>query len=111
MPIYEFVCKTCGKISSFFTRSIKETVNPICQCGSHDLERAISTFAYRKSGKSAADAGPPPRFPGLDYYRDPRNVGRHVEDTFQKFGLDMPEQVRENIDAAREGETPKDLDI
>jgi len=46
-----------------------------------------------------------------DYYQDPRNIGRNVESAFQKFGVEMPQSVRDNIDAARSGETPKGLDL
>ena len=47
----------------------------------------------------------------LDYYKDPRNIGRGVEDAYSKFGKDIPQSVRDNIDAARSGETPKGLEL
>jgi len=34
-----------------------------------------------------------------------------VEDAFTKYGMDMPQTVRDNIDAARSGETPKGMDL
>ena len=46
-----------------------------------------------------------------NYYRDPRNIGRHVEDSFSRHGVEMPESVRNTIQAAREGDLPKGLDI
>jgi hypothetical protein len=46
----------------------------------------------------------------LDYYSDPRNIGRHVEESFQRYGMDMPQSVRDTIDAAREGDLPKGMD-
>ena len=55
--------------------------------------------------------GPPPGTPSLDYYQDPRNVGRHVEEAFQKHGVDMPQSVRDSIDSARDGQMPKGLDL
>jgi len=48
-------------------------------------------------------------FPGSDYYKDPRNVGRWTEKRFKELGLDMPPQIQEEIQAAREGELPKSL--
>ena len=46
-----------------------------------------------------------------DYYSDPRNIGRHVEESFAKHGVDMPDSVRQSIDSARSGEAPKGLDL
>ncbi len=51
-------------------------------------------------------------FAGQDYYRDPRNIGRGTETRFQEMGLEVPSQVKQMIQAAREGEMPpavKDL--
>ena len=54
-----------------------------------------------------------PMSPGdspLDYYSDPRNIGRHVADSFARQGMEVPRSVRETIEAARQGEMPKGLD-
>ena len=48
--------------------------------------------------------------PGPDNYSNPRNIGRHVEDSFKQFDIDMPKSVRNTIDAAREGDLPKGVD-
>lgn len=44
-------------------------------------------------------------------YQDPRNLGPRVEETLQKYGSKVPQSVRDNIDPAREGELPKELDL
>ena len=113
MPIYEYRCAACQGISSFFTRSINDPVEPVCShCGGREMRRAISSFAHHKSLKSIhEESGPPPPNPTLDYYKDPRNVGRYVEESFQRYGMEMPKSVKENIEAAREGELPKGLEL
>ena len=115
MPIYEYRCRACGGSCSFFTRSISATLEAQCpHCESMDMRRAISSFAYHKSLKTIHDNyGPSPMLgsPSLDYYSDSRNVGRHVEESFQKFGVEIPDSVRNNIDAARQGELPDGLDL
>ncbi len=79
-------------------------------CGSSDLVRAISGFAFHKSMKTVhEEAGKPQMLPSPDYYKDPRNIGRWAEKRFKEFGLDMPPQIQEGIQAAREGELPKSL--
>jgi putative FmdB family regulatory protein len=55
MPIYEFVCETCGRPFEDLVRSysaISETRCP--NCGSASLRRKVSVFASRVSGSENA---------------------------------------------------------
>ena len=112
MPIYEYRCRPCGKVSSFFTRSSTSPLEPVCsRCKSRDVARRMSSFAMAKNAQSVHEqyprgSGTPP----LEYYSDPRNIGRNVEESYNRHGLDMPQTVRETIDAAREGELPQGVD-
>ena len=111
MPIYEYRCDGCGQVSSFFIRSINSPLDPACQhCQSKDLQRRMSSFAVAKNVQSVHEQFPTAGGPNKDYYSDPRNIGRHVEETFQKRGMEVPPSVRETIDAARSGEMPKGVD-
>jgi len=112
MPIYEYRCGSCGRVSSFFTRSISARLEPSCaHCQSKDMQRRMSRFALGKTTQSVHERYPSPSgVPPLDYYTDPRNIGRHVEESFQRYGMEMPQSVRDTIDAAREGELPKGMD-
>jgi putative FmdB family regulatory protein len=115
MPIYEFICRSCGRKSSLLVRDVSASVAPECSfCGSTDLSRAVSGFAYHKSLKTVwEESGEPTSNPGPDYYRDPRNIGRWVEKKFQDMGEELPSQIQEEIQAAREGVLPepvKDLE-
>ena len=72
----------------------------------------MSSFALGKTISSAHNnfsSGIDHRFP--NYYNDPRNIGRGVEDTYSKFGKEIPQSVRDNIDAARSGKSPKGLEL
>ena len=112
MPIYEYRCLGCGGVSSFFLRSINSPLDPSCShCQGKDLQRRMSSFAMGRSEQSVHE-----RFSGTgasakDYYSDPRNIGRNVEDTFRRQGMDLPASVRETIDAARQGSLPPGVDI
>ena len=112
MPIYEYRCSSCQAVSSFFTRSITTTLVPVCgHCQSRDMVRRMSTFAMGKPAQSVQEKYSPGTGQlASDYYGDPRNIGRHVEEGFARHSLDMPPSVRESIDAARQGELPKGLD-
>ncbi len=113
MPIYEFCCNSCHHQTSLLVKSIGEPLSPHCpHCGSNNLSRLISKFAYHKSLKTIHEETGEPDKPGWDYYKDPRNIGRWAEKRFEEMGQEMPSQVQEMIQAAREGELPpavKDL--
>jgi len=119
MPIYEFRCNDCHKKVSLFVKKIAGSLSPECpHCGSKELSRTISSFAYHKSHQTWLEqAGPPQAMGGPDYYKDPRNIGRWTEDRLKGLGMDMRSEehwntfseVREMIDAAREGEMPEPI--
>jgi len=51
MPIYEFVCDTCGAPFEDLVRSYTAISEVRCpECGSLSLRRKMSTFASRVSG-------------------------------------------------------------
>ena len=102
MPTYEYRCQSCNLKSSFFVRSIQK-LSPSCpECHSGDMERVISAVSFKMSSGTGAQS---------DYYRDSSSIGRNVERSYKKFGVDMPESVRKTIDDARRGKMPKGLDL
>ena len=110
MPIYEFECSDCGCLTSIFTRSIGAAYEARCNhCCSPNLERALSRFAHHRSEQTILEEyGAEPQ--RLEDLRDSRQIGRGVERTFQEFGVEMPKEAREMIDAAREGEFPEPVE-
>jgi len=111
VPIYELICQNCHKKLSFLVRDISAPFAPRCSsCGSTSLSRVVSGFAYHKSLKTVWDeSGEPTAHPSDDYYKDPRNIGRWVEKKFQDMGQELPSQIQEKIQAAREGVLPEPL--
>ena len=111
MPIYEYRCQQCQAVSSFFVRSMNTPIEPVCDgCGSDRMQRRMSSFAMCKTTAGVHESTS--RSAGSrDYYSDPRNIGRNVEASFERHGVEMPATVRESIDAARSGETPKGIDV
>lgn len=111
MPIYEYKCKSCGRLTSAFVRSPSNEKVPACQHCGGKTARAFSKFAVGKGASQVREEfGSAPR--SAEDYRDPRQIGRWVEDKFDQYGMDVPEEARQMIDAARDGELPdavKDL--
>ncbi|MBN2462416.1 MAG: zinc ribbon domain-containing protein [Dehalococcoidia bacterium] len=110
MPVYEFFCPDCRKKSSFLVRSAS-SFEPRCSiCGSRNVSRVLSTFAYHKSLKTVhEESGEPNMHPSADYYKDPRNIGRGMEKRFKELGMEMPGEIQQKIQAAREGELPESV--
>ena len=107
MPIYEFQCPHCRTKVSLFMRRVASPASPVCTgCGSQEMRRLFSPVAYHRSARDIHESSGDPDRPGADYYKDPRNIGRWVEKRFQQMGMEMPSQVGEMIQAAREGELP-----
>ena len=110
MPVYEFRCNSCQKKTSFLIKSINATLSPVCSyCGSTELVRLVSSFAYHKSMSTIYEESGDPDMAGPNYYNDPRNIGRWAEKRFKEMGAEMPPQVEEMIQAAREGEMPESV--
>lgn len=111
MPIYEYKCDACARLTSTFVRNPDAAKAPACQhCGARTA-RVFSKFAHHAGKQGANDAfGEAPR--RMEDYKDPRQIGRWVEKKFDEYGMDLPGEAREMIDAARDGELPdavKDL--
>ncbi|MCK9487449.1 MAG: zinc ribbon domain-containing protein [Dehalococcoidia bacterium] len=108
MPIYEYRCEACGRISNVFVRSVRAKVAATCEhCGGTDLKRLMSRVGRVKSTQDVVDEYGAPRTG--EGYRDPRQIGHWVEQRFQDYGMEVPAETREMIDRAREGDLPEDI--
>jgi len=111
MPIYEYRCTRCKSKFSVLVRSWDGPSAAVCpRCGEQRSERVMSTFAYHKSVKDIHDeSGEPSMESGPDFYKDPRNIGRWTEKKFADMGMDVPPEIKEEIDSARDGQLPDSL--
>ncbi len=111
MPIYEYRCHHCKARFTVLLRSWSSTPETRCpRCGGAEAERVVSTFAYHRSVQDIHEAsGEPSMQSSPDFYKDPRNIGRWTEKKFRDMGIDVPSEIREEIDAARDGQLPDSL--
>ncbi len=112
MPIYEYRCAGCKRKTDVFVRTMTEPQNVQCShCGGKEMSRAVSRFAVAKTAQQVWEGSEEPSMHNSDdYYKDPRNIGRWTEKRMAEMGVDMPEEAREMIDAARDGDMPAPLD-
>ena len=108
MPIYEFRCDECRRITNHFSRKPDPKAEAACEhCGSESTQRLVSSFARTYSRADVLEKYGDPAVDGDKAdLRDPRQIGSWVEKRFDEYGIDMPESAREMIDAAREGDLP-----
>lgn len=109
MPIYEYRCEDCQRVSSVFVRSLRASVEPACEhCGSRSVTRIMSRVLRTRTARDVLDDYGAPE--AGDGPRDPRQIGAWVERRFEEYGVDLPGEAREMIDRARDGELPPEVD-
>ena len=112
MPIYEYKCGSCEEISSYLIRSIPLIRKLTCSyCSSNRLARVMSAFAYHKSNVGNIESSLSNRDNSMDYYQNPENIGKNVEETFDQYGLQIPKSIEETISSARQGKLPQEIDL
>ena len=105
MPIYEYKCEDCENDFELFFKSFNSIKEPQCPtCDSANVDKKLSKVTFKFGGSlntSEADS----------YYSDSSNIGKNVEASFSKHGVQMPDSVRKSIDDARGGKMPDGLDL
>ncbi len=121
MPIYEYVCESCGKVQSFLVMPM-EDFEPVCKrCKSRNLKRIISRVRVRYSEETRLDrVSDPSMWGGLDE-KDPRSimkaidkmgaaVGDELGEDFSSIKEEMEELIEEEIKGeSSEGEKDEEL--
>ena len=111
MPIYEYICQKCKRKTGIFMRMTAIQLDPACPaCGATGMERVISSFAILKSTATVhEESGEPGPGMSADYYKDPRNIGRSLEKQFKNMNMEIPSEIQNSIERAREGVLPDSL--
>jgi putative FmdB family regulatory protein len=101
MPIYEFLCRDCGRKMSALVLSRSRLDEVRCKrCGGANLEKLVSRFATVKSEDARLESlADPSALGGVDE-DDPKSVARWMK----KMGKEMGEDFGEDLDQAVEEE-------
>lgn len=104
MPIYEFRCEDCERISDFLILSVHESFDPICKyCKSRRMSRLISRVRVLRSEESRMESlADPSKWGGVDE-NDPASVARWMKKMGREMGEDVSdEEIDEMVDGAME---------
>jgi putative FmdB family regulatory protein len=113
MPIYEYRCHACKKVSSFLLLRITEEIEPHCKhCGSKNVTKIISRVAVLKSEEKRLESMlDPSKFSDLDE-NDPKSVERVMRRMGKELGDELGEGFEESMEEAlSEGSGPSTEDV
>ncbi len=101
MPIYEYLCQDCRRVSSFLILNLQEQFTPVCRkCGSRALERILSRVHVRLSEETRLERlADPSQWSGVDE-NDPKSVTRALQKMGQGMGEDFPGEVEQMVEEA-----------
>jgi len=105
MPIYEYRCSGCGGRTTVLVRRYNDLPKPVCaKCGSGEMVRLMSSFAYHRSQASRLEDFDTSKPRGEDFYRDSRNIGLWAKKRARELGVDSEtaRQLDEVVDRAAE---------
>jgi putative FmdB family regulatory protein len=105
MPIYEYLCQDCGKVSSFIVLNIRDPYHPHCKrCQSGKMTKLISRVARVRSEENRLESlADPSKLGDLDE-KDPASMARWMKRMGKEMGEDMGEDFDAMVDEAMEGE-------
>jgi putative FmdB family regulatory protein len=105
MPIYEYRCEGCGKISEFLIIRMQDDFSPQCKrCKSKRMVRVLSRVRVVRSEESRMEGlADPSKWGGLDE-NDPKSMARWMKRMGQEMGEDVGD-VDEMIGEAMDEES------
>src|SRR5579863_8082242 len=116
MPIYEYECGACGRVSAHVmllqvASRGRDLRRPDCPaCGSSRTRRVMSSFAVVESEGSRLANLDTSRPRDESYYRDSRNVGMWAKKRAKQMGVDLGPKFDETVEKARSGKLIKDAE-
>ena len=102
MPIYEYECISCGKITSILVLRPEAAEEAACEsCGSKDIRRIISRVHFHSSQNDRLASYTPGDERDSRFYQDSRNIGLCAEQMLKKAGVDPGDAFRAKLDNLR----------
>ena len=103
MPIYEYRCQDCRKVTSFLILSLNEPFEPECHaCGSRAMKRILSRVNVRLSEETRLERlADPATFAGVDE-NDHKTWAKALKKMGQEIGEEFPGEIDQMVEEAQE---------
>lgn len=109
MPIYEYRCRACRKLTTVFTRSIGAPAQATCEhCGSSETSRLMSRVAVLRPESDEFDSLDESSLSDVDE-NDPRSMARWVRKMSRQMGEPMDAEMEADLERMEAGEMPDDF--
>ncbi len=104
MPIYEYQCQECHRVSGFLILNLNEAFTPVCpRCGSLTLTRVLSKVHVRLSEETRLERlSDPSAWGGVDE-NDPKSMARMLKKMTQEMGEESGDEVDQMVEEAMAG--------
>ncbi len=103
MPIYEYLCLECGRVSDHLVLN-RASFEPYCKyCGAKRLKKLISRVRVRLSMETRLERLTDPALWGHVGEDDPQGMFRLLDRMGAEFGSELGDDFDELIESAREG--------
>lgn len=111
MPIYEYRCNDCGKEFSLLILNSRESAMVECKaCGSADISRLMSRFAFHQTEASRIDSLNTSTSKDESFYKDNRNIGLWAKKRAKEMGVDLGRSFDETVEKARTGKFMENIE-
>jgi putative FmdB family regulatory protein len=126
MPIYEFYCRKCNTIYSFFSRTVNTERIPNCpKCKRVKLKRQMSIFARVSGGKEEASGDDMPKIDEAKIEKamtmlageadkinedDPRQAAMLMRKLSNATGMNLGPGMEEALSRMERGEDPEKIE-
>ncbi len=115
MPIYEYLCRACGKRCSILVLNLRNPRPAGCRhCGSSQVDRLLSRFAAPKSEEARLEALTDPNNLGEYDENDPHSTARFMKKMGEAMGEDAGDDMEAMMEQAgaigESGETTTGID-
>ncbi|HYB92480.1 MAG TPA: zinc ribbon domain-containing protein [Candidatus Binataceae bacterium] len=109
MPIFEYECAQCGRVSSHVVLNKRRERIACPGCGSAKMRRVMSSFAVVESEASRLESFDTSKPRDESFYRDSRNIGLWAKKRAKELGADLGPQFESTVEKARSGKLLKDV--
>jgi len=106
MPIYEYLCGDCGRVSTYLVMNLREVFHPACKrCQGTKMTKLISRVARVRSEESRLESLADPSKLGEIDENDPASMARWMKRMGKEMGEDLGGDLDAMVDEALEEES------